>query len=204
MSPIARTLRWILATALLAALCSCAVRPQPLAGEFPDFQPDQATERSVGARVRWGGTVVETLPESDRTCMEILAMDLARDYRPVPSDNSRGRFIACKGEFLEPETFRPGREVTVIGRLDGFTSGRVGEFQYQYPRLQAETVYLWPDARDHAGYPADVYYLAPWPYYHGFYPYFRHPLYYPVRPRIRPHASGPVTVREAARRARDN
>lgn len=208
MTPALRNLRFLLLPVCLVLVGACAVRPQPLAGDFPDFQPDQATQRSVGARVRWGGTVVETRPQSGQTCLEILAMDLARDYRPLYSDDARGRFIACKQDFLEPETFRPGRQVTVIGRLDEFSTGNVGEYQYRYPRVDAETVYLWPEGPDYGRYPADVYYVTPWPYYHGFYPYyFHHPHFIPVRPlppRVRPHGKRPVTLSEAARRARDN
>ena len=105
----------------VGAVAGCASVPAPLEGDYSEsFYPDQATDRSVGANVRWGGVVVETRPESRRTCIEILAQELDRTARPVRSDREYGRFIACRNEFIDPEIFVNGREVTVAGELTGF------------------------------------------------------------------------------------
>jgi len=168
----------------VGAIAGCASVPAPLEGEYSEsFYPDQAGDRSVGANVRWGGTVVETRPESKRTCVEILAQELDRSARPVRSDGEYGRFIACRNEFIDPEIFVNGREVTVAGELDAFREGKVGEFEYVYPVVAADAVYLWPE-RDRYAYG----YRYPYGYGYGYglygfgYPYFRPyfhaPFYY--------------------------
>src|SRR6056297_1315541 len=153
----------------VGAVAGCASVPAPLEGEYSEsFYPDQAGDRSVGANVRWGGTVVETRPESERTCIEILAQELDRMARPVRSDEGYGRFIACRNEFIDPEIFVNGREVT------GFREGKVGEFEYVYPLVAADAVYLWPERQEQYWY-GHGYYGWGYPYY---WPYYRTPFYY--------------------------
>lgn len=152
-------------------VAGCVSVPEPLEGEYPDFYPDQTTERSVGAQVRWGGTVVETRPGQDATCVEILARPLDQQLRPMLTDDSHGRFQACREDFLDPEVFTNGREVTVVGEISGFTEGEVGEYTYRYPQLASESIYLWTDERQLTRH---------YPYYyphHGFYPYYFHGPY---------------------------
>ncbi len=138
------SLRSLLALAALSVLSACASIPAPLAGDYAPFLPNQATERSVGAQVRWGGHIVDTQPLANRTCVEILARDLDREFRPMPGDVNHGRFLACRAGFQDPAVFANGREVTIIGSIEGFSEGEIGEFIYRYPRLDAEVIYLWP------------------------------------------------------------
>jgi outer membrane lipoprotein len=147
-------------------LSACASIPAPLAGDFPDFQPSQATERSLGAKVRWGGHIVATRPDTDQTCIEILARDLDRDLRPIGGDHHYGRFLACRDGFQDPAIFTEARAVTVVGQLQRFEPGQIGEFDYRYPLVEAETIYLWPTR-------SDVYYQADpwWPYHDPWWPY---------------------------------
>lgn len=156
--------------AALLLLSGCASIPAPLAGEFAEFQPNQATERSVGAQVRWGGSIVATQPGRDETCVEILARDLDRELRPIGGDNNYGRFLACRSGFQDPAIFTAGRDITVVGRVQDFTEGEIGEFVYRYPRLAAEVIYLWPERpdmimiRDSGFY--DPFWRDPWWPYH--------------------------------------
>lgn len=169
-----RSIRLTLAIAV-GALAGCASVPDPLEGEqyTEAFYPEQAVDRSLGAKVRWGGTVVETRPQPDRTCIEILAHELDRNSRPTLSDDANGRFIACRDEFIDPEIFVKGREVTVVGELSQFQDGKVGEFDYQYPLVTADSVYLWPERADYPAYgyyPYGSLYYAP--YFHGFHGFY--------------------------------
>lgn len=173
-------IRWILALSF-AALAGCAAVPDPLEGDYSQsFYPSQATANSVDARMRWGGSVVETTPEADRTCIEILAHELDSTTRPVRSDRDLGRFLACRDTFMDPEIFTRGREVTVTGRLTGFRTGRVGQFEYEYPLIETDAVYLWPerpefDRYDYYGWYSPYYRYGWWPYYHRsafFWPYW--------------------------------
>jgi len=164
-----------------AAMAGCAVIPDPLEGDYSqDFYPAQATDNSVGARLRWGGSVVEAVPEADRTCIEILAHKLDSNTRPVRADRDLGRFLACRDSFIDPAIFTRGREVTVTGRLTGFQTGQVGEFEYEYPLIETDAVYLWPkraefDRYEYYGWHSPYFRYAWWPYYRRsafFWPYY--------------------------------
>jgi len=163
-------------TLLLTAglITGCASVPDRLEGNYSEsFYPNQANEQSVGASVRWGGEVIETRPESDRTCIEVLAKPLDRRTRPEHSDENLGRFLACQNDFVDPEIFENGRELTAVGKLSGFREGNVGDYDYVYPVIDADDVELWPDQAGTAYYG------------HGFYgrgysyrPYYRFPFHY--------------------------
>jgi outer membrane lipoprotein len=144
--------RWLLLVALLVP-SACARPPGGLRGSFAPVAPRDALERgSVGERVRWGGKIVSTNPGKDSTCFEILSKPLDRQARPVDTDETFGRFVACAAGFYDPAVYAPGREVTVVGTLAAPTSRQVGEYEYRYPVVQAETVHLWPRRRDYVVY----------------------------------------------------
>ncbi|MDT8448836.1 MAG: Slp family lipoprotein [Wenzhouxiangellaceae bacterium] len=173
---------WTIAIATLGlaalGLAGCAATPDPLEGDYSqEFFPREAGDEATGTRVRWGGTIIETRPQQDRTCVEILAQELDSSFRPKWSDQDRGRFKACRESFMDPEIFVNGRDVTVVGELESFTTDKVGEFDYRYPVVDANSVYLWPERADRGyyGYPYYGYPYYGYPYYGGFYyPYFHH------------------------------
>lgn len=133
-----------IATALL--LAGCATQPKPLQGAFQSITPHQAAaDRLEGAMVRWGGRIIRTEPRPDRTCFEVISTKLNADGRPVwASDDTWGRFIACRTGFYDPAVFQVNREVTFTGRIAGYDTRRIGEYDYRFPRIDAEVVYLWP------------------------------------------------------------
>ena len=135
----------LITTGLLAAACTQI--PVQLDGEFTSLQPDSATEANVGTRVRWGGAVLETRPEEDFTCFEILSKPLGSSMRPALSDRDYGRFIACKPGFYDPEVFEKGREVTLVGEILHMDTRKVGEYDYSYPVVDIEFMSLWPKRR---------------------------------------------------------
>ena len=113
------------------------------------MQPEEAVARGApGDRVRWGGRIVEVQTERLRSCFEVVGAPLDASGRPRDVDVSTGRFIACRSGFYEPQVFAPGRELTVSGRIEGFESRPVGDYDYRYPRLAADVVYLWPERRE--------------------------------------------------------
>jgi len=155
------------------ALTACAAAPVSLRGEFTQLNPTQsASEAHAGERVRWGGEIIGVEPGKASTCFEILAHELDASARPRRSDTSEGRFIACRAGFYDPEVFVKGRELTVTGRLDGTQTGQVGQFDYTYPKVAADTIYLWPRR------PVVVTQRNAWPFYDPFWgpgygPYWR-------------------------------
>ena len=152
-------------TLLAAGLASCATVPKSLQGEFPATTPRDAVTAANGQSVRWGGEIIKVEPKQDATCFEVLARELNAEARPSPRNPSTGRFIACHGGFYDPEEFERGSEITVVGRLSGTESGKVGQFDYTYPLVEAESIHLWPPRPMYARMP----YQDPWMY--GMYGY---------------------------------
>jgi outer membrane lipoprotein len=138
------------ALATLLSLGACASAPAPLQGQFADLLPAEASRTGAAAAgpLRWGGRIVKVEPQASRSCFEIVGQALDRSGRPVQSDRSEGRFLACRAGFYDPEVFRANREITVTGRLAGYEQRRIGDYDYRYPRLDAEAIYLWPERRD--------------------------------------------------------
>ena len=146
-------------------LGACATPPAVLSrGTFAEVtvQGAQATDLS-GQRVRWGGSIVVTTPEKDQTCFEVVSRPLDRRARPRLTDQSDGRFLACAPGFFDPAVYAAGREITVVGSLQTSTMRQIGEYEYRYPRVAAEEVFLWPKRE-----PIPPYYFygppyGPWP-----------------------------------------
>ena len=129
-----------------ALLVACVSQPKPLQGEVSAITPRQAGDHdSTGARVRWGGRIVSVEPGENRTCFEMLSTRLDSSGRPYwGTDEVGGRFIACRTGFYDPALFEKNREVTFIGRVDGYENRHIGGYDYRFPRLTADVVYLWP------------------------------------------------------------
>lgn len=171
------------ALALSVLLAGCATAPKPLQGEFTSQSPQQAA--ASGERVRWGGAVIEVEPLAGRTCFQVLARPLAANGRPRETDASEGRFLACRAGFYDPAVFTAGREVTVVGALDGSEARKVGEYELTLPRLAADAIHLWPERVD-PRYRYDPYYFwSPLGYYGWYGPSIR---YHRV-PYSRPHGA---------------
>ncbi len=172
-------LRW---TVLIAVLLSgCASIPHPIRGNVATLSPQQALHEGVtGNRVRWGGEIVKVTVNKDDTCFELLAKPLGRSARPLRSDNSDGRFIACAPQFFDPAVYAKGREVTVVGAVIEPVSGKIGEYDYRYPRVTIERIFLWPERPDFSTMPPLYPYRPFYPY--GFYDPFWPPMGYQYFP----------------------
>ena len=152
---------------LAAVLSGCATAPQPLRGEFASASPEQASDALGQTSVRWGGSIIATHPGPTETCIEVLGRELNESARPrLAPDESSGRFLACRAGFYDPAIFAEDRDVTVTGRVTGFESRRIGEYDYRYPRVAADVIYLWPERRaiDDYRWHADPF----WPGYRPF------------------------------------
>ena len=154
----------------LSILAGCATVPQPIAGDnFSAVTPQQAVgQNATGQRVRWGGEIIHVEPRAEATCFEVLSRELYADARPSNHrDRSDGRFIACSKGFYDPALYTKGRDLTVTGSLNGTEQHKVGEYNYTFPQVAADQVYLWPERA-----PIDGYY-GPNPYYDPFWgPYW--------------------------------
>ena len=156
--------RWLIVlTGVL--LSSCTTVPEQLKGEYTSLIPKQSTEENLQTAVRWGGVLLETKPEKDHTCFEILSRQLEKSMRPGVTDQSDGRFIACKPGFYDPEIFRKGREVTLTGKIIHMDIRKIDEYDYQFPIVDIEFMSLWPRRF------GPVYYRSYRPYY-WHYPHY--------------------------------
>ena len=136
--------------ALAMLLSACVTTPAQLQGTYSAIEPEQAAKQEVpGEAVSWGGKIVDVHTEKLFTCFEIVGAPLDSSGRPREVDDSNGRFLACRDGFYEPEVFKEGRELTISGKIDGYETRKVGDYDYRYPRVAAEVVYLWPERIDH-------------------------------------------------------
>ena len=133
-----------LSAAFLLAACAT---PAPLKGAYAPITPqDAASTDATGTMVRWGGRVVSVEPQAQRTCFQMIATRLQGSGRPSSSsDETGGRFIACRAGFYDPALFEKNREVTFTGRIEGYETRKIGEYEYRFPKLAADVVYLWPE-----------------------------------------------------------
>jgi outer membrane lipoprotein len=153
----------LLATLVISA---CTSIPVQLKGDYPALKPGDTGMSMLDTRVRWGGVILETRPEESHTCFEILSRELLTSMRPARTDQTQGRFIACKPGFYDPEVFKKEREVTLTGKIIHIDSRRVGEYDYRFPIVDIEFMTLWPVRRE-----AVYVYTAYRPYY-WHYPYY--------------------------------
>jgi Starvation-inducible outer membrane lipoprotein len=169
--------------AAVALLGGCATIPPPLTGNYANVSTASAQQGGAsGTRVRWGGEIIKTEPGPQQTCFYLLSRPLDSQARPESGNagENQGRFVACRTGFYDPEVFTRGRELTVTGTLHGTVSEKVGDYDYAYPRVEADVVYLWPKHRPMDAYPPGYYdpfwgpgwgpgYYGPWggPYWGG-------------------------------------
>ena len=179
---------WIVTIAILG-LSACTTVPEQIQGTYADISPARIEPTVFGSTVRWGGTIIDAINEQDRTCFEVLSRSLDKYMRPELSDQTSGRFIACKSGFFDPEVYSRGREVTLTGRIRNIEVRELDKFNYRYPVVDVEDLVLWEVRREVTviDYPYDPFYSpyywgGPYwggPYwggpYWGYHPHYRYP-----------------------------
>jgi len=103
-------------------LCSCALPPKKLQGNFADISPNQATTNQfVGASVRWGGIVTGERLTDSGYCLEVAWYPLDHlTLHPVSEQRrsviaTRPRFLACGGLPDKGDIDQSNGTVTAIG-----------------------------------------------------------------------------------------
>jgi outer membrane lipoprotein len=155
----------LLVATVAMMVASCTAVPIQLAGEFDAVTPASVQAQQFGAKVRWGGVLVATRNEQNKTCFEVLSRALDKYMRPVAGDDTTlGRFIACTEGFHDPEIYQQGREVTIVGQIQSIEGRKIEEFDYRYPVLAVMDMVLWEQRKTVIRY--DNFYGP------GFYPYY--------------------------------
>lgn len=128
--------------------------------------------KHAGKTVRWGGAIISTENQKNRTELTILGKPLDKFGEPQEGDQSYGRFIGVIDGFMDPAIYAAGRSITVYGKFETVLRKRIDNFEYDYPVVRIEHFYLWavPDRYDYYDYP---YWYDPWypywsPYYHPY------------------------------------
>jgi len=137
----------VLLPALL--LGACASNPTfDTTGVVPALTPQTVTANplpATGKSVQWGGTIIGVTNLQDRTRIEVLAYPLDSKARPRDDSNPLGRFILEQQGFLDPATYRQGRQLSTVGTVTGTRTTRVGEVSQDEPVVEARQIYLWPE-----------------------------------------------------------
>jgi outer membrane lipoprotein len=136
-------------------LTGCASIPEVIQGEFSTLTPvSSKVSYTLNQNVRWSGYIVQTINKKDKTCFEVVETETYKDLRPkrvIPKNG--GRFIACKDGFLESTAFDK-RLVTITGSLVAYTEKNIGEYNYEYPVIKTDRIYIWrpnPRLSSHVG-----------------------------------------------------
>lgn len=172
-------MRWcsLLLITLLAGCASNLPEPirEPPKQDIPLEAVRQAPEQYIGRQVRWGGTIAGVDNRSNETCLEVVGRELQSSGRPLAEDKSGGRFLACVNRFLDPMIYSKERLVTVAGTVEAVERRPVGDFPYQYPVIQVQSLHLWQPQPEYRGYDPDPFWYDPfWPW-----PYYRRPWFGP-------------------------
>ena len=168
----------------LLVLAGCSTIPtavdRPLTEPQPTLrQVQNAPEQYRDRTLRWGGSIVSVTNARDGSVVEVVARTLQSSSRPDSSGLSPGRFLMKTGDFLDPEIYKEGEDITVVGALQGVETRKVGEYEYPYPVLRAEGYYLWPPVPERRVRHYDPYWDDPFMYpWWRPYPYWHHPHYY--------------------------
>lgn len=137
--------RLLIVTGVLL-LSGCVTAPRPLQGEFAAVGPRDALKADLtGERVRWGGRLLEVAGFEAHTCFLVAGEPLGDDARPYTRGQGQGRFLACRAGTYDPAVFAPGRAVTFAGTLAGADVHEIGG-GFRLPLVEADVVYLWPEA----------------------------------------------------------
>ena len=165
---------------LLITVCAgCASKPASSVSlaVVDDVSLTQAradVDAYLGSTVRWGGVVTEVENKADRTWIILVGRALKDDAKPIADGHSDGRFIASFNGFIDPEVYKAGRPLTVVGEIEGGTVRAIGEYDYHFPVVTVRDSHLWAEpVKTRLYYTSPPYWYYDMHYYHP-YPY-RHP-----------------------------
>lgn len=183
---------------ILALTCACLVPasgcvPYPISKKYRQEAVKDITfpmvlenpDKYRGALVIWGGRIIETANDSNRTRLIVLQIPIDNSERPVNPAYTEGRFIAISSIFLDPIIYYPGRLVTIAGTVTGSSNRQLDSSTYRYPVIRIEQIRLWQRVVRYYYYPGWYYpNYGPWGYnqqffdgdfydgYGGYYPYY--------------------------------
>ena len=159
----------LLLSSMIFSGCASIMKPQELRDVSVENialgQVIKNPEDYKGKTVLWGGKIMRAVNKKEGTLIEVLQLPLDRSDRPKDVDASEGRFLVLQ-DYLDVAIYRQGREISVIGEVQGVKTLPLGEIEYVYPFLKARTIHLWeirPETiKVYHGYPLYPYWLRYW------------------------------------------
>ena len=97
----------------------------------------------LGRHLLAGGTVARIRNTAEGGELEVVQFPLGSDDRPNEKKGSNGRFLARSREFLDPLIFKPGRMVTLVGKVTGEVTHPLDGVDYRYPVLEVREIHVW-------------------------------------------------------------
>ena len=153
---------------LVILLSACASYPDavnvPEGTELTKFsEENRADVNKVGTLARWSGVIAGVNNGKKQTTLDILYYPAQDNGRPKTSGEPLGRYRAKVDRFLDPEIYKKGKSVTALGALQQKETGKIGDYEYEYPTIGDARIFLWPKLRE----PAKVEFYYGW---HGYHP----------------------------------
>lgn len=129
-----------------------------------DFSSENATGvNQVGKLARWSGVIANVRNAKSHTTLEVLYYPAQENGRPKTSQEPMGRFRVKVDQFLDPAIYKQGKSITALGSLKLKETGKIDEYEYEYPTISNAKVFLWPKLKA----PAKVEFYYGW---HGYHP----------------------------------
>ena len=140
---------WLVASILLSSCSSQRIVPEsmePLVDRTVSFRDVLTSPESYKGRVLvLGGEVLKAKRLHDSTQIEVLQLPLEDGEAPsLDRQQSQGRFLALRREFLDPATMAEGTRVTIVGEVSGEKTDRLDDVEYRYPTLIVKHLHVWP------------------------------------------------------------
>ena len=153
---------------LLLLVTGCASYPDvvgvPEGTQLVEFTDENKVGTShVGKQARWSGVIAEVKNGKVDTTLEVLYYPAQTNGRPKTKGEPLGRFRAKVDKFLDPAVYKKGKSITALGALKQKESGKIGEYEYEYPTIDNAKVFLWPKLQP----PTQVEFYYGW---HGYNP----------------------------------
>jgi outer membrane lipoprotein len=100
-------------------------------------------DKYIGETVLLGGEIIETRPAKNRSEIMVLQLPLDSEAQPMPKSRSKGRFLIQSDQFLDPEIYKKGRRLSLVGRIIGKEIRPIGNFDYTYPLFEPIEMKVW-------------------------------------------------------------
>jgi len=178
--------RLLILGALAAAVSGCAtspmsknIRTEAKATRHISFARISSNPGAYkGEEVIWGGTIVKVTNDNSVSKIYLSEIPLHRSGDPVYPAKSPGTFIATISGAVDPELYKPGRVITLGGKITDQETGPAGKTM---PVVTVDEVHFWQLTRRES--PYALWDASYYDQYSGtgveeFYPSFRPEVYY--------------------------